>query len=84
MTTFDDFQKLDIRVGKIKVSGARVVRYVKNQLIGKLVLGVVNLPPRQIGKLNSETLTLGVPDANKECILISPDSNDAVIGGKLY
>lgn len=110
MATLDDFQKLDIRVGKIidveelpnakytthkltidfsneigkKVSGARVVRYTKDQLIGKFVLGVVNLPPRQIGKLNSEALTLGVPDANKECVLIAPDSADAVIGGKLY
>ena len=110
MATFDDFQKLDIRVGKIidveelpnakytthkltidfgdeigkKVSGARAIRYTKDQLIGKLVLGVVNLPPRQIGKLNSETLTLGVPDANKECVFISPDSIDAIIGGKLY
>ena len=110
MATFEDFQKLDIRVGKIveveklpnakytthkliinfgdevgkKVFGVGVVRYTKDQLIGKLVLGIVNLPPRQIGKLSSETLTLGVPDASKECILISPDSNDAVIGGKLY
>jgi tRNA-binding protein len=110
MITFDDFQKLDIRVGKIidaeklpnakytthkltidfgneigkKVSGARAIRYAKDQLIGKLVLGVVNLPPRQIGKLNSETLTLGVPSADKECIFISPDSTNAVIDGKLY
>ncbi len=110
MATIEDFQKLDIRVGKImdveelpnakytthkltidfgeeigkKVSGARVIRYTKDQLIGKLILGVVNFPNRQIGKLNSEVLTLGVPDANKECILISPDSNDVVIGSKLY
>lgn len=110
MATFDDFSKLDVRVGKIidveklpdakytthkltidfggeigkKISGARLIRYTKNQLIGRLVLGVVNLSPKQIGKLTSEVLTLGVPDANKECILVSPDSNDAVLGGKLY
>ncbi len=110
MATVDDFQKLDIRVGRItdvedlpnakytthkltidfgdeigkKISGARVIRYTKDQLIGKLVLGVVNLPPKQIGKFASETLTLGVPDADKECILISPDGEDAPIGGKLY
>ena len=110
MATFDDFQKLDIRVGKIvdieelpnakytthkltidfgneigkKFQGEGGIRDTKDQLIGKLVLGVVNLPPRQIGELNSESLTLGVPDAKKECILISPDSVDAVIGGNLY
>jgi tRNA-binding protein len=110
MATIEDFQKLDIRVGKIveveelpnakytthklkidfgpeigqKISCARVNKYKKEELIGKLVLGVVNFPPRQIGHVVSETLTLGVPDSDHECILISPDKDEAVIGGKLY
>jgi tRNA-binding protein len=111
MATYDDFKKLDIRVGKIigvedfpaakqpsyklkidfgneigvKVSGAQLVKhYTKDQLQGKFVLGIVNLPPRQIGPFLSEVLTLGVPDNNHECILITPDIDEAVIGGQLY
>ena len=67
-----------------KISGARVMRYTHDQLVGKLVLCVVNLPPKQIGKCLSEVFTLGVPDSDGECILISPDSESAVIGGKLF
>lgn len=111
MATYDDFKKLDIRVGKIisvedfpeakkpsyklkidfggeigiKVSSAQLVKhYTKEELQGKLVLGVVNFPPRQIGPFISEVLTLGVPDANHECILITPDKDEAEIGGQLY
>ena len=111
MATIDDFNKLDIRVGKItqvddfpearkpsykltidfgpemgiKHSSAQLVKhYKKGELIGKVVMGVVNFPPRQIGSFLSESLTLGVPDENRNCILIAPDKNTAVIGGKLY
>lgn len=111
MTTYDDFLKLDIRVGKIvnvenfpeakkpaykltidfgpeigtKKSSARLVKnYRKEKLIDKKILGVVNFPVRQIGPFLSEVLTLGVPDKNDECILIIPDSDDAIVGGKLY
>lgn len=66
-----------------KVSCARVVNYTDNELIGKLVLGVLNFPPRQIGKVMSEVLTLGVPDAKGECVLLSP-GKDVPLGGKLY
>ena len=110
MATYDDFQKIDIRVGKIievedfpearkpayklkidfgeeigvKVSSAQLVRhYTKEQLQGKVVLGVVNFPPRQIGPVSSEVLTLGVPDSNGDCVLIIPDTDEAVVGGKL-
>jgi len=56
----------------------------KEELIGKKVLGVVNFPPRQVGPFLSEVLTLGVPDSDHECILVVPDKQDVVIGGKLY
>ncbi|EKD56056.1 MAG: hypothetical protein ACD_58C00306G0005 [uncultured bacterium] len=110
MATIEDFQKLDIRVGKIieikdfleakkpsyklkidfgveigiKQSCAQlVVNYKKEDLLNKLVLAVVNFPPRQIGPAISEVLTLGVPDENRNCILIGPERS-ALPGTKLY
>ena len=110
MVTSDDFQKLDIRVGKIvkiedfpearkpsykltidfgselgiKKSSVQIVQnYTKENLTGKLVLCVINFPPRQIGPFLSEILTLGVPDLNKNCVLIQPE-REVPLGGKLY
>lgn len=48
------------------------------------VLGVVNFPSRKIGPFESEVLTLGVPDEQGKVILIRPDTDAAVIGGKLF
>lgn len=80
--------KIKINFGSeigVKNSSAQLVKhYTKEQLINKLVLGVVNFPPRQIGPFISEVLTLGVPDAEGERILITPDSSEVVVGGKLY
>ena len=111
MATIEDFNKLDVRVGKIvevqdfpearkpayklkidfgpetgvKNSSVQIVAlYTKEELMGKLVLGVVNFPPRKIGPFESEVLTLGVPDAEGRVILITPDQSDAVLGGKLF
>ncbi len=80
--------KLTIDFGKdigVKKSSAQLTKYyTKEQLLGKLILGVVNFPPRQIGPFISEVLTLGVPDSSHECILIRPDLDEAVLGGKLF
>lgn len=80
--------KLTIDFGEgvgIKKSSAQLVKhYTKEALIGKKVMGVVNFPPRQIGPFVSEVLTLGVPDNEHECVLIVPDKDDAMVGGKLY
>ncbi len=80
--------KLTIEFGSeigTKRSSAQLVKYYKKEdLIGKKVLGVVNFPPRQIGPFMSEVLTLGVPDAEHECVLIVPDKDTAIVGGRLY
>lgn len=67
----------------VKKSCARLIHYQVDQLPGKQVLGVINLPPRQIGKHLSQVLTLGVPGPDNECVLITPDQS-VPIGGRLY
>jgi tRNA-binding protein len=57
--------------------------YKPEDLKGKLVLCVVNFPPRQIGKSVSEVLTLGVPDRENNCVLVVPDK-EVPPGGRLY
>jgi tRNA-binding protein len=57
--------------------------YEGNEVVGKLVLAVVNFPPRQIGKHQSEVLTLGVPDEKGNVVLVRPDA-DVPLGGRLY
>lgn len=107
---FDDFLKVDIRVGTIveaepypearkpsiklvidfggtigrKKSSAQITRHYRPEdLPGRQVLAVVNFPPRQIGKFMSEVLTLGIPDAEGEVVLIGP-GRQVPIGGRLY
>ncbi|KAJ3374322.1 hypothetical protein GGF31_007842 [Allomyces arbusculus] len=59
----------------------------EEKLVGTLVLGVVNLPPRQIGKFMSEVLVLGVPGGDG-VVLVRPDpavvAVDVQPGAKLY
>lgn len=108
--TFDDFLKVDVRVGRIvaaepfpqarkpaykltidfgpeigtKRSSAQItVNHALEELVGSQVLAVVNFPPRQIGPFMSEVLTLGLPDANGDVVLIRPD-RDVPVGGRLY
>ncbi|ARC88181.1 tRNA-binding protein [Rhodovulum sp. MB263] len=108
--SFDDFLKVDIRVGQIsraepypearkpairlwvdfgpeigeKKSSAQITaHYAPEDLPGRRVLGVVNFPPRQIGKVRSEVLVLGLPDENGEVVLIVPDK-DVPLGGRLF
>lgn len=108
--SFDDFMKVDIRVGRItraepfpearkpaiklwidfgpeigeKKSSAQITKYYSPEtLVGRQVLAVINFPPRQIGRMISEVLTLGVPDADGEVVLIGP-GQDVPAGGKLF
>jgi tRNA-binding protein len=68
----------------VKKSSAQITRhYTLDQLEGRLVAAVVNFPPRQIGPVMSEVLTLGFPDADGEVVLVGVD-RDAVVGGRLF
>ncbi|MBA2512936.1 MAG: tRNA-binding protein [Solirubrobacterales bacterium] len=68
----------------VKRSSAQITRnHTLTDLPGSLVLAVVNFAPRQIGPMMSEVLTLGVPDADGEVMLIRPDRK-VPIGGPLY
>lgn len=70
-------------IGQRKSSAQITIHYQAEELIGRQVAGVVNFPPRQIGKFMSEVLTLGVPDAAGEVVLIGP-SLKVPDGGRLY
>ncbi|UXN04826.1 tRNA-binding protein [Bartonella sp. HY406] len=107
---FADFEKVDIRVGKIieaetfpqarkpaykllidfgadigfKKSSAQITsHYQLDDLVGKLVLAVVNFPPRQIGPFMSEVLTLGLPDEKGDVVLLTPDKT-VPLGGRMF
>ena len=67
-----------------KRSSAQITRhYTPEGLVGRQVLAVVNFPPRQIGRVMSEVLVLGVPDAEGEVVLIGP-GHEVPLGGRLY
>ena len=70
-------------IGEKKSSAQLTKHYSPEALIGKRVLAVVNFPPRQIGKVLSEVLVLGVPDAAGEVVLIGP-GHDVPLGGRLF
>lgn len=60
----------------IKSSSAQITgHYSPEALVGQQVLCVVNFPPRQIGPMISEVLTLGFYDDNKDIVLARPDMN---------
>jgi tRNA-binding protein len=68
----------------IRKSSAQVTKYYsKADLNGRLVVAVVNFPPKQIGPFMSEVLTLGVPDADGEVVLLSPE-RDVPLGGRMF
>ena len=67
----------------VKNSSAQITKYYEPQdLVGKLVLGVVNFPPRQIATFFSEVLTLGVILGEGDICLVHPD-RDVPLGSPI-
>ena len=109
MIEFDDFLKVDMRVGRVvavddfpearkpawkltidfgpeigtKRSSAQIKNYEREELEGRLVVAVVNFPPRQIGPFMSEVLTLGASDEDGNVILLAPDA-DVPLGARIH
>ncbi|MCG6857815.1 MAG: tRNA-binding protein [Salaquimonas sp.] len=71
------------KIGIKKSSAQITVHYTPEALIGRQVMAVVNFPPRQIGPMMSEVLTLGFPDENGEVVLASVDLK-VPDGGRLH
>lgn len=68
----------------VRRSSAQIVaHYAPETLIGRQICAVVNVPPRQIGPFRSEVLTLGMPDAAGQVVLIVPDQA-VPNGGRLF
>lgn len=100
MIEYDDFAKVDMRVGRImevedfpearrpawklridfgpelgvKRSSAQITNYAREELEGRLVVAVVNFPPRQIGPVRSEVLVLGAVADDHPVALLEPDA----------
>ncbi len=70
-------------IGTRTSSAQLTARYSREELEGRLVLAVVNFPPRQIGPFMSEVLTLGVPDEEGNVVLLIPDKS-VPIGGRMF
>ena len=70
-------------IGIKKSSAQLTTHYRMEELVGRLVLGVVNFAPRQIGPFMSEVLTLGFPDDGDSVVLVVPDK-PVPNGGKLF
>ena len=88
----DDFPKarkpayklwIDFGILGIKKSSAQITKlYSKDDLMGRLVIAIVNFPPRQIADFMSEVLVLGVLLDNEEVALIQPD-RDVPLGRRI-
>jgi tRNA-binding protein len=77
--------KLTIDFGStvgVRRSSAQITHYSPEELLGRLVIAVVNLPPRQVGPFSSEVLVLGALDDVRGVVLLSPDG-DAEVGSRV-
>ena len=65
-----------------KRSSAQITHYARESLLGRLVIGVVNFPPKRIAGFASEALVLGALDGEKGVVLLQPDQ-DCSVGDRI-
>jgi tRNA-binding protein len=77
--------KLQVDFGEqigVRRSSARITNYERDALVGRLVVAVVNFPPKQIGPVRSECLVLGTYTADGTVLLLAPGP-DAALGDRV-
>ena len=83
VTAVDDFPEARKPAWKLTIdfgpeigsrrSSAQIAHYAREALDGRLVVAVINFPPKQIGPFMSECLVLGALDAEHGVVLLAPD-----------
>ena len=61
----------------VRWSSAQITNYERDDLVGRLVIAVVNFPPKQIGPVRSECLVLGTYTADGTVLLLAPEPEPA-------
>ena len=75
--------RVDFGDGGERWSSAQITNYSEAELLGRLVVCVVNMPPRNIAGFKSEILVMGAPDAEGRTMLLRPDAG-AVVGSEIF
>ena len=70
-------------LGHKQSSAQLTALYTADSLVGRLVVAVVNFPPRRIAGFSSEVLVLGLPDEHGNVVLLQPE-RDVPLGGRVY
>ena len=66
----------------VRRSSAQIANYPREELVGRLVVAVVNFPPKQIGPVRSECLVLGTYTADGRVLLLAPAA-EAALGDRV-
>jgi len=77
--------KLKIDFGKaigVKTSVAQITTHKKEELLGKMIIAVVNFPPKKVADFDSEVLTLGVSNGEGSWVVIRP-TREVELGTKV-
>ncbi len=74
-----DFGPLGVRRSSAQLTQV----YSREDLVGRLVIAVLNFPSRRIAGFSSEVLVLGVPDADGQVVLLVPE-REVPLGGRVY
>ncbi len=92
VTEVEDFPQARVPAWKLTIdfgpelgtrrSSAQITSYAREQLLGRRVVAVVNLPPRRIGPFRSEVLVLGALDPQLGVVLLAPD-DAAALGSRI-